>query len=156
MSDTKSESAKPARSATRSRAKAKSDTVPVEEPRAPADDDGFSAGIVDEPAPVAVETPEPAPVAPPEPEAKAPPRAEPHREPAEPPRAPRHDGPRVDPNEHGFDAETNSRYEEIKKGNTYITELQHMTLVQLQKAAKEEYIPREEYVGLKKQDLIFR
>jgi transcription termination factor Rho len=158
MSDTKSESAKPARSATRSRAKAKSDTVPVEEPRTPAttpgDDDGFSTGIVDEPAPVAVETPEPAPAPapPPEPEAKAPARAEPQ----EPPRAPRHDGPRVDPNEHGFDAETNSRYEEIKKGNTYITELQHMTIAQLQKAAKDENIPREEYVGLKKQDLIFR
>ncbi len=64
--------------------------------------------------------------------------------------------PVVDPNEHGFDAETNSRYEEIKKGNTYITELQHMTIVQLQQAAKDENIPREEYVGLKKQDLIFR
>jgi transcription termination factor Rho len=62
----------------------------------------------------------------------------------------------VDPNEHGFDAETNSRYEEIKKGNTYITELQHMTIVQLQQAAKDENIPREEFVGLKKQDLIFR
>ena len=63
---------------------------------------------------------------------------------------------RIDPNEHGFDAETNSRYEEIKKGNTYITELQHMTMAQLQKAAKDENIPREEYIGLKKQDLIFR
>jgi transcription termination factor Rho len=157
MSDTKSESAKSARpAASRSRAKAKSDAVPVEEPRTtPVDDDGFATGIVDEPTPVAEQPPEPppAPVAPPEPEAKAPPRAEP---PSEYHRAPRHDGHRVDPNEHGFDAETNSRYEEIKKGNTYITELQHMTIVQLQKAAKEENIPREEYVGLKKQDLIFR
>ncbi len=63
---------------------------------------------------------------------------------------------RVDPNEQGFDAETNSRYEEIKRGNTYITELQHMTIAQLQKAAKDEGIPREEYVGLKKQDLVYR
>ena len=31
-----------------------------------------------------------------------------------------------------------------------------MTIAQLQKAAKEENIPREEFVGLKKQDLIFR
>ncbi len=77
------------------------------------------------------------------------PKVERH-EPQAPPAA------RVDPNEHGFDAETNSRYEEIKKGNTYITELQHMTIAQLQKAAKDESIPREEYVGLKKQDLIFR
>src|SRR5206468_2650674 len=43
-----------------------------------------------------------------------------------------------------------------KKGNTYITELQHMTIAQLQKAGKDEAVPREEYVGLKKQDLIFR
>jgi len=62
----------------------------------------------------------------------------------------------IDPNEHGFDAETNSRYEEIKRGNTYITELQHMTIAQLQAAAKAENLPREEFVGLKKQDLIFR
>ncbi len=63
---------------------------------------------------------------------------------------------RIDPNEQGFDAETNSRYEEIKRGNTYITELQHMTIVQLQKAAKDARIPREEYAGLKKQDLVYR
>jgi transcription termination factor Rho len=158
MSDTKSESAKPVRPATRSRAKAKSDTAPAGEPRpATAEDDGFSAGIVDEPAPVAVEAPEPPPAPEaPEPEAKGPARAEPHREPPGARGAPRHDGPRVDPNEHGFDAETNSRYEEIKRGNTYITELQHMTIAQLQKAAKDENIPREEFVGLKKQDLIFR
>jgi transcription termination factor Rho len=62
----------------------------------------------------------------------------------------------IDPNEHGFDAETNSRYEEIKRGNTYITELQHMTIAQLQATARNENIPREEYIGLKKQDLIFR
>jgi len=56
----------------------------------------------------------------------------------------------------GFDAETNSRYEEIKRGGTYITELQQMTMAQLLKTAKEEDLPKEEYVGLKKQDLIFR
>src|SRR5450631_3805168 len=38
----------------------------------------------------------------------------------------------IDHNERGFDAETNSRYEEIKKGNTYITQLQQMSLAQLQ------------------------
>ncbi|MBX9581394.1 MAG: transcription termination factor Rho [Gemmataceae bacterium] len=64
--------------------------------------------------------------------------------------------PVVDPNEHGFDAETNSRYEEIKRGNTYITQLQHMTIAQLQAAAKGENIPKEEWSGLKKQDLIYR
>ena len=58
--------------------------------------------------------------------------------------------------EHGFDAETNSRYEEIKRGNTYITQLQQMSLAQLQDAAQADNIPREEWAGLKKQDIIFR
>ena len=62
----------------------------------------------------------------------------------------------IDPHERGFDAETNSRYEEIKRGNTYITQLQQMTLAQLQAGANEDSIPREEWIGLKKQDLIFR
>ena len=48
---------------------------------------------------------------------------------------------RIDPNESGFDAETNSRYEEIKRGSTFITQLQQMTLAQLQKAAKDDNIP---------------
>jgi transcription termination factor Rho len=56
----------------------------------------------------------------------------------------------------GYDEEVNSRYEEIKRGGTYITELQHMTMVQLQALAKTEEIPREDWVGLKKQDLIFK
>ncbi|HSQ57901.1 MAG TPA: transcription termination factor Rho, partial [Gemmata sp.] len=165
MSDTKSESAKGTRTAaSRSRVKTKSDANPVEEPRpAPiADDDGFAAGIVDEAAaPVLPPTAEPATVpslAVEQKPAERAERGEPRQEQPAPetPRPPRQDGPRVDPNEHGFDAETNSRYEEIKKGNTYITELQHMTIAQLQKAAKEEAISREEFVGLKKQDLIFR
>jgi transcription termination factor Rho len=54
----------------------------------------------------------------------------------------------------GFDQETNSRYEEIKRGGTHITELQQMTMPQLLKSAKEEGIT--DYTGLKKQDLIFK
>jgi transcription termination factor Rho len=54
----------------------------------------------------------------------------------------------------GFDAETNSRYEEIKRGGTHITQLQQMTMPQLLKCAKEEGIT--DYTGLKKQDLIFK
>ncbi len=54
----------------------------------------------------------------------------------------------------GFDAETNSRYEEIKRGTTHISELQQMTMPQLLKTAKEENLA--EYTGLKKQDLIFK
>ena len=54
----------------------------------------------------------------------------------------------------GFDAETNSRYEEIKRGTTHISELQQMTMAQLQKVAKDENLS--DYSGLKKQDLIFK
>jgi transcription termination factor Rho len=56
----------------------------------------------------------------------------------------------------GFDAEVNSRYEEIKRGSTYITELQQMTMTQLLACAKEENLNKEDYAGLKKQDLIFK
>ncbi len=62
----------------------------------------------------------------------------------------------VAPDERGFDAETNSRYEEIKRGSTFITQLQQMTLAQLQESARADAVPREEWAGLKKQDLIFR
>ncbi|MFO0864343.1 MAG: transcription termination factor Rho [Gemmataceae bacterium] len=54
----------------------------------------------------------------------------------------------------GFDAETNNRYEEIKRGATFISELQAMTMVQLIQVAKTESVS--EYTGLKKQDLIFK
>ena len=54
----------------------------------------------------------------------------------------------------GFDDETNSRYEEIKRGNTYITELQQQTITQLAKIAKDEGLT--DISGLKKQDLIFK
>jgi transcription termination factor Rho len=53
-----------------------------------------------------------------------------------------------------FDEEINSRYEEIKRGSTHISELQQMTMPQLLKIAKEEGLS--DYTGLKKQDLIFK
>src|SRR5206468_7958656 len=53
-----------------------------------------------------------------------------------------------------FDEEINSRYEEIKRGSTHISELQGMTMPQLLKVAKDEGLT--DYTGLKKQDLIFR
>jgi transcription termination factor Rho len=74
--------------------------------------------------------------------------AEPPRGPAQKP-APYSDGQFV-----GYDEEINNRYEEIKRGGTHITELQHMTMPQLLKTAKDESIS--EYTGLKKQDLIFK
>src|SRR2546429_4770522 len=46
--------------------------------------------------------------------------------------------PPPDTGEYGFDAETNNRYEEIKRGATHISELQQMTMTQLLKIAKEE------------------
>jgi transcription termination factor Rho len=70
--------------------------------------------------------------------------------------APRSNTPAAEEGFLGYDEEVNSRYEEIKRGGTYITELQQMTMAQLQKLAKDEEIPREEWVGLKKQDLIFK
>ncbi|QEL20323.1 transcription termination factor Rho [Limnoglobus roseus] len=74
-----------------------------------------------------------------------------------PPPAPKPAPPTAGPHfERGFDAETNSRYEEIKRGNTFITQLQQMTLAQLQQNARDDGIPRDEWSGLKKQDLIFR
>ena len=56
----------------------------------------------------------------------------------------------------GFDDEVNNRYEEIKRGGTHITELQQMSMVQLQQLARDEEIPAEEWIGLKKQDMIFK
>jgi transcription termination factor Rho len=56
--------------------------------------------------------------------------------------------------EGAYDPETQARYEEVKRGAMYITELQQMSMQQLIKIAKDEGI--NEYAGLKKQDLIFK
>ncbi len=53
-----------------------------------------------------------------------------------------------------FDDETNAKYEEVKKGNLHITDLQKASAEDLRHIAKEEGL--EEYTGLKKQDLIFK
>jgi transcription termination factor Rho len=72
-----------------------------------------------------------------------------------PPQAPaKAEAKAEDTGEYGFDAETNSRYEEIKRGATHISELQQMTMTQLLNIAKNEGLT--EYSGLKKQDLIFK
>ena len=72
-----------------------------------------------------------------------------------PSRPPRRRGQRHADEEYiGFDEEVNSRYEEIKRGGTHISELQQMTMPQLLKVAKEENLV--DYTGLKKQDLIFK
>jgi transcription termination factor Rho len=49
---------------------------------------------------------------------------------------------------------THAKYERIKKGNLYLTDLQKLTVAELHEIAKNEKIT--EYSALKKQDLIFR
>jgi len=49
---------------------------------------------------------------------------------------------------------THAKYERIKKGNLYLTDLQKLTVAELHDIAKNENIT--EYSALKKQDLIFR
>jgi transcription termination factor Rho len=53
----------------------------------------------------------------------------------------------------GFDAESHQKYEEAKRSELHIAELQKMTVTELHGLAKKEGIP--EYAGLKKQDLVF-
>ena len=56
--------------------------------------------------------------------------------------------------ERELDNETNERYEEVKRGEMHITELQRMNMQQLLETAKKEDLT--DYSGLKKQDLIFK
>ncbi|NIM49724.1 MAG: transcription termination factor Rho [Gemmatimonadales bacterium] len=53
-----------------------------------------------------------------------------------------------------IDAETHAKYEEIKRGELHITDLQKMTVAELHDIAKNEGMT--EFTGLKKQDLIFK
>ncbi|MCX5682642.1 MAG: Rho termination factor N-terminal domain-containing protein, partial [Planctomycetota bacterium] len=53
----------------------------------------------------------------------------------------------------GFDEESHKKYEEAKRSELHIAELQKMTVTELHGLAKKEGIP--EYAGLKKQDLVF-
>src|SRR5262249_245861 len=52
------------------------------------------------------------------------------------------------------DAALHDRYEDIKRGEIHLTELQKMTMPQLMGTGKTEGIT--DYMGLKKQDLIFK
>jgi len=53
-----------------------------------------------------------------------------------------------------FDAETNAKYEQVKGGKLYIKDLQTMDVHGLHEIARQEGI--QDYIGLKKQDLIFQ
>ena len=72
--------------------------------------------------------------------------AEPVQEKPEPPVIEEVEGP--------IDAETHAKYEEIKRGEIHITQLQRMTVQELHDVAKTEGLS--EYTGLKKQDLVFK
>ena len=61
--------------------------------------------------------------------------------------------PRAKTTEEGFDEEAHTRYEEAKRSELHIAELQKMTVAELHGLAKAENLG--EYAGLKKQDLIF-
>ena len=58
------------------------------------------------------------------------------------------------PGEGTLDQETHAKYEEVKKGELHITDLQKMTVEDLHELAKAGGLT--EYTGLKKQELIFR
>src|SRR3990172_11466309 len=53
-----------------------------------------------------------------------------------------------------YDDATHDRYEEVKRGELHLSELQRMTMPQLLITAKREGVT--DYSGLKKQDLIFK
>ncbi|MBE7458260.1 MAG: transcription termination factor Rho [Phycisphaerae bacterium] len=76
-------------------------------------------------------------------------------EPAPPPSvsAPEGAAPPAEGGTPGVD-ETHAKYEEVKRGNIHITQLQQMPVNDLHELARQEGL--EDYTGLKKQDLIFR
>ena len=53
-----------------------------------------------------------------------------------------------------MDQETHEKYEQVKRGELHITDLQRMTVAELHDIAKSEGL--QEYTGLKKQDLVFK
>jgi len=57
------------------------------------------------------------------------------------------------PKDDGFDEESHAKYEEAKRSELHIAELQKMTVAELHAIAKQEKLA--DYAGLKKQDLIF-
>ena len=65
----------------------------------------------------------------------------------------RDDGPQSE-DVSNIDAETNAKYEQVKGGKLFIKDLQVMDILALHEIAREEGI--QDYVGLKKQDLIFQ
>ena len=86
--------------------------------------------------------------------AAPPPRAERPAAPGFNPEFPAEGFPDVEDEDIFGDAAIHDRYEDIKRGEIHLTELQKMTMPQLIRTAKTEGIS--DYMGLKKQDLIFK
>ncbi len=68
-------------------------------------------------------------------------------------RPPSRSKPRDNGKSEGFDEEAHTRYEQAKRSDLHIAELQKMTVAELHAIAKKEEVA--DYVGLKKQDLVF-
>ncbi len=83
-----------------------------------------------------------------------PPRTERSQTPAFGPEFTPEEYPDVEDEDIFGDAAIHDRYEDIKRGEIHLTELQKMTMPQLIRTAKSEGIT--DYTGLKKQDLIFK
>ncbi len=114
-------------------------------------------------APVAPPAPEvpaarPAPVAPPAPVVAKPAPAAPQAPVAAPAQPAAPAAPAQSPNGGNdvavIDAETNAKYESVKGGKLYIRDLQKMEVHQLHEIARSDGI--QDYIGMKKQDLIFQ
>ncbi len=59
-----------------------------------------------------------------------------------------------DDEEPGYDQETHEKYEQVKRSELHLVDLQRMSVQELHEICKKEGI--EDYIGLKKQDLIFK
>jgi transcription termination factor Rho len=102
-----------------------------------------------------VEAPAPAPAPTPAPPAPAPKAEAPVEKPQKPEKAPeKAHKPDTGGDIAAIDEETNAKYEQVKGGKLYIRDLQKMDVAGLHEIAKQEGI--QDYVGLKKQDLIFQ
>ena len=61
---------------------------------------------------------------------------------------------RDDEEDDAYDQETHEKYEQVKRSELHLVDLQRMSVQELHEICKKEGI--EDYIGLKKQDLIFK
>jgi len=60
----------------------------------------------------------------------------------------------TDDDDEAYDMETHEKYEQVKRSELHLVDLQRMSVQELHEICKKEGI--EDYIGLKKQDLIFK